>query len=176
MLIGRDRDKIAAALEGSGVAIVNAETMRDAVRAGFSRAQAGDAVMLSPACASFDMFRNYEHRAKVFIDEVQALETLDLNGLLRVGVAAKPASMPEFDYVVISVAGLLLALGLIMVYSSSIAIAEGGRYTGNQATYYLVRHGIFLFLGIVAGFICFQFPLNLWEQAAPTCSAQVSPC
>jgi len=74
VLIGRDRDKIAAALEGSGVAIVNAETMRDAVRAGFSRAQAGDAVMLSPACASFDMFRNYEHRAKVFIDEVQALE------------------------------------------------------------------------------------------------------
>ncbi|MFL6579169.1 MAG: UDP-N-acetylmuramoyl-L-alanine--D-glutamate ligase [Burkholderiales bacterium] len=74
VLIGRDRDKIAAALEGSGVAIVKAETMRDAVRTGFSRAQAGDAVMLSPACASFDMFRNYEHRAKVFIDEVQALE------------------------------------------------------------------------------------------------------
>src|SRR4051812_16859185 len=75
--------------------------------------------------------------------------------------------MPEFDYVVISVAGLLFALGLIMVYSSSIAIAEGGRYTGNQATYYLVRHGIFLFLGIMAGFICFQFPLNIWERAAP---------
>src|SRR3954469_9791061 len=75
--------------------------------------------------------------------------------------------MPEFDYVVISVAGLLFALGLIMVYSSSIAIAEGGRYTGNQATYYLVRHGIFLLLGIMAGFVCFQFPLNLWEQAAP---------
>jgi UDP-N-acetylmuramoylalanine--D-glutamate ligase len=75
VLIGKDRDKIAAALEGSGVAIVNADTMRDAVRAGFSRAQAGDAVMLSPACASFDMFRNYEHRAKVFIDEVRALET-----------------------------------------------------------------------------------------------------
>lgn len=90
-----------------------------------------------------------------------------MNGLLRVGVVAKPSSMPEFDYVVISVAGLLFALGLIMVYSSSIAIAEGGRYTGNQATYYLVRHGIFLFLGIMAGFICFQFPLNLWEQAAP---------
>jgi len=75
VLIGRDRDKIAAALEGSGVPIINAENMRDAVRVGFSLAQIGDAVMLSPACASFDMFSNYEHRAKVFIDEVQALET-----------------------------------------------------------------------------------------------------
>jgi cell division protein FtsW len=90
-----------------------------------------------------------------------------LNGSLSLGVAAKSTSIAEFDYILISIAGLLLAMGLIMVYSSSVAIAEGGRYTGNQATYYLVRHGIFLFVGIVAGFICFQFPLNFWEQAAP---------
>jgi UDP-N-acetylmuramoylalanine--D-glutamate ligase len=76
VLIGRDRDRIAAALEGSGVAIVNAASMRDAVQAGFSLAQPGDAVMLSPACASFDMFRNYEHRAEVFIEEVRALEAV----------------------------------------------------------------------------------------------------
>ena len=74
VLIGRDRDQIAAALEASGVAMVHAASMRDAVQAGFSLAQPGDAVMLSPACASFDMFRNYEHRAEVFIEEVQALE------------------------------------------------------------------------------------------------------
>ena len=76
VLIGRDSDKIAAALEGSGVAIVNAASMRDAVQAGFSLSQPGDAVMLSPACASFDMFRNYEHRAEVFIEEVRALEAV----------------------------------------------------------------------------------------------------
>ena len=74
VLIGRDRDQIAAALEASGVAMVHAASMRDAVQAGFSLAQPGDAVMLSPACASFDMFRNYEHRAEVFIEEVRALE------------------------------------------------------------------------------------------------------
>ena len=74
VVIGRDGDKIAAALEASGVAIVHAASMHDAVRAGFSLAQAGDAVMLSPACASFDMFRNYEHRAEVFVEEVRALE------------------------------------------------------------------------------------------------------
>ena len=73
VLIGRDGDKIAAAIEGSGVAILRAATMRDAVRAGLSLAQPGDAVMLSPACASFDMFRDYEHRADVFIEEVRAL-------------------------------------------------------------------------------------------------------
>ena len=74
VVIGRDGDRIAAAVEASGVAIVHAASMHDAVRAGFSLAQAGDAVMLSPACASFDMFRNYEHRAEVFVEEVRALE------------------------------------------------------------------------------------------------------
>jgi cell division protein FtsW len=90
-----------------------------------------------------------------------------VNGFLGIGVVARPASIAEFDYAVVSIAGLLLALGLIMVYSSSIAIAEGGRLTGNQPTYYLVRHGVFLFVGLMGGFICFQFPLNFWEHAAP---------
>ncbi len=74
VLIGRDGDKIAAALEVSGVAIVHAASMHDAVRAGFTLAQPGGVVLLSPACASFDMFRNYEHRAEVFVEEVRALE------------------------------------------------------------------------------------------------------
>ncbi|MBC8007501.1 MAG: putative lipid II flippase FtsW [Prolixibacteraceae bacterium] len=83
------------------------------------------------------------------------------------GVVTRPASIAQFDYAVVSTAGLLLALGLIMVYSASIAIAEGGRFTGNQPTYYLIRHGVFVFVGLMAGFICFQFPLRFWEQASP---------
>ncbi|HEY0457249.1 MAG TPA: UDP-N-acetylmuramoyl-L-alanine--D-glutamate ligase, partial [Verrucomicrobiae bacterium] len=75
VLIGRDRDKIAAVLNGCGVAIECAVGMAKAVQTAFNLAQPGDAVMLSPACASFDMFRNYEHRAEVFIEEVRALET-----------------------------------------------------------------------------------------------------
>jgi UDP-N-acetylmuramoylalanine--D-glutamate ligase len=74
VVIGRDGDKIATAIKATGVTIIHATSMRDAVRAGFSLAQSGDVVMLSPACASFDMFRNYEHRAQVFVDEVRALE------------------------------------------------------------------------------------------------------
>jgi UDP-N-acetylmuramoylalanine--D-glutamate ligase len=49
-----------------------ANTMEEAVAISANEALAGDAVLLSPACASFDMFRNYQHRAQVFVDAVQA--------------------------------------------------------------------------------------------------------
>jgi len=74
VLIGRDREKIAQALAGSGIPVSRATTMEEAVELGFSLARSGDAVMLSPACASFDMFRNYEHRAHVFVAAVKRLE------------------------------------------------------------------------------------------------------
>src|SRR5690606_13413885 len=74
VLIGRDREQIAEVLAPTGVRIERAEDMAAAVRAGLGLAQPGDVVLLSPACASFDMFRNYEHRAQVFVDAVNALE------------------------------------------------------------------------------------------------------
>ena len=74
VLIGRDRERLAQALEGGGVPISRANDMDEAVRLGFSAAREGDAVLLSPACASFDMFRNYEHRAQVFVQAVKDLE------------------------------------------------------------------------------------------------------
>jgi UDP-N-acetylmuramoylalanine--D-glutamate ligase len=49
--------------------------MGDAVAQAQARAHAGDAVLMSPACASFDMFKNYEHRAQVFCDAVRARAT-----------------------------------------------------------------------------------------------------
>ncbi|MCX7156058.1 MAG: UDP-N-acetylmuramoyl-L-alanine--D-glutamate ligase [Rhodocyclales bacterium] len=75
VLIGRDGPLIEKAIIGAGVAIENAADMGDAVRRARRRAQPGDAVLLSPACASFDMFRNYEHRAQVFVAAVRALES-----------------------------------------------------------------------------------------------------
>jgi UDP-N-acetylmuramoylalanine--D-glutamate ligase len=51
----------------------DAATLEDAVRAAKAHAKAGDAVLLSPACASMDMFRNYAHRAEVFVNTVHAL-------------------------------------------------------------------------------------------------------
>jgi UDP-N-acetylmuramoylalanine--D-glutamate ligase len=73
VLIGRDAEKIASSIESSGVPIRRARTMEEAVRMSLDAAREGDAVLLSPACASFDMFRDYEHRAHVFVEAVQAL-------------------------------------------------------------------------------------------------------
>ena len=74
VLIGRDANRIAAALQDCGVTVVYAHDMNDAVRQSRALAQSGDAVLLSPACASFDMFQNYKHRAEVFVSTVQALQ------------------------------------------------------------------------------------------------------
>ncbi len=70
VLIGRDapliREALAPALQAAGVPMLDAGSMDEAVRLATERAHAGDAVLMSPACASFDMFRDYEHRADVF--------------------------------------------------------------------------------------------------------------
>ena len=75
-LIGRDANTIAAALQAdAGADAVPRQQHADldaAVAWGFAQAHAGDALLLSPACASLDMFRNYSHRADVFIAAVQA--------------------------------------------------------------------------------------------------------
>ncbi|WP_295958265.1 UDP-N-acetylmuramoyl-L-alanine--D-glutamate ligase [Rhodoferax sp.] len=73
VLIGRDAPQIRAALADAGVALVDADSMAQAVLLASQRAHPGDAVLMSPACASFDMFNNYEHRAQVFIEAVMAL-------------------------------------------------------------------------------------------------------
>ncbi len=73
VLIGRDADTIAQAVEGCAVPLVRAGDMDAAVLAADSHARPGDVVLLSPACASLDMFRNYAHRAQVFIDAVHRL-------------------------------------------------------------------------------------------------------
>lgn len=74
VLIGRDAPLIGAALKGCGVEVAHSQDMQHAVRQAARLAQPGDAVLLSPACASFDMFRNYEHRAEVFVAAVRELD------------------------------------------------------------------------------------------------------
>ena len=69
--IGRDAEAIEAMLAGTGVPFVRHATLEAAVPWCFAQAQSGDAVLLSPACASLDMFRNYAHRSEVFIAAVQ---------------------------------------------------------------------------------------------------------
>ncbi len=73
MLIGRDAPAIREALAETGVAMTSCATLNDAVNEAAAIAQAGDQVLLSPACASFDMFTSYAHRAQVFVDAVREL-------------------------------------------------------------------------------------------------------
>ena len=73
VLIGRDAPRIREALQNQGVPLHDAADMHAAVSQAAALAQSGDAVLMSPACASFDMFDNYGHRAEVFCDAVAAV-------------------------------------------------------------------------------------------------------
>ena len=95
--------------------------------------------------------------------------------LQRLGLGSTAAAprvpnvaMPqEFDAVLLWSALGLLMFGLVMVYSASIAMAEGSRFTGYQANYFLIRHGLFLAIGMVCGVAAFQIPIRFWQQMAP---------
>jgi len=71
LLIGKDGPAIREAVVSAGVDLIDCPTLEVAVQRATEIAQAGDAVLLSPACASFDMFRGYAHRAEVFIEAVR---------------------------------------------------------------------------------------------------------
>jgi UDP-N-acetylmuramoylalanine--D-glutamate ligase len=73
VLIGKDAPLIKEAIQGCGVPLIDASTLPEAVNVAKDMAQAGDAILLSPACASFDMFRDYPHRAQVFCQAVAAV-------------------------------------------------------------------------------------------------------
>lgn len=70
----------------------------------------------------------------------------------------------DFDQILVWSAILLLSLGLVMVYSASIAITEAGRGTGGYAAHFLMRHGVYLLIGILVGLIAFQVPMPIWQK------------
>ena len=74
VLIGEDADNIDSQLRGH-VEMIRAGSMEDAVTKGFEIAQPGDSVLLAPACASFDMFKSFEHRGDVFREVVKGMES-----------------------------------------------------------------------------------------------------
>ncbi|TMH98166.1 MAG: putative lipid II flippase FtsW [Betaproteobacteria bacterium] len=85
----------------------------------------------------------------------------------RTYVFARSAPSAEYDRSLAWAALLLAATGLVMVYSSSIATAEASGYTGNNAAWFLARHGLFLAVALLAAITVFLVPARLWQQAAP---------
>ncbi|HEX9181029.1 MAG TPA: putative lipid II flippase FtsW [Burkholderiales bacterium] len=83
------------------------------------------------------------------------------------GAAARPQMLPDYDAALGWVTTALLTLGLVMVYSASIATAEGTRAAGNNAQFYLWRHGAFLAVGVVVALATLQVPMRVWQRAAP---------
>ncbi|TAG02165.1 MAG: putative lipid II flippase FtsW [Betaproteobacteria bacterium] len=77
------------------------------------------------------------------------------------------AVVREFDVTLVWVVALLLAIGLLMVYSSSIASASESRLTRNSSTYFLFRQSLFVLIGIVIALFVFDTPLKTWERVAP---------
>jgi cell division protein FtsW len=62
---------------------------------------------------------------------------------------------------------LMLAIGFVMVYSASIAMSEAEKMTGYRSTYFMMRHAIYLVIGVVGALVVFQIPMQLWQRAAP---------
>ena len=83
--------------------------------------------------------------------------------LIKTRTRPSPA---QFDELLIWTFIGLLAIGLVMVYSASIATAEASKFTGFNPGYYLMRHGVFIAVGVIAGLFAFQVPVQMWQSYA----------
>ena len=80
----------------------------------------------------------------------------------------RPRRLPsEIDLALLWSTLVLLVIGMVMVYSASMATAEAARQTGNQSSYFLIRHGVFLILALVAAGMAFQVPMATWQRWSP---------
>lgn len=90
-----------------------------------------------------------------------------MSALLGSAHSAQSHVEPDFDPTVIWLAAALLGLGIVMVYSASIAIAEAAKFTNGHVQYYLVRQLIAVGVGIVGAIAVVQVPMRYWQIAAP---------
>ena len=92
---------------------------------------------------------------------------LGLDGKLTDNLRVSRAPDAEYDRSLAWAALLLLSIGLVMVYSSSIAMAEASRYTGQNPAYFLIRHALFLCIALGAATAVFLVPSKVWQKGAP---------
>ena len=83
------------------------------------------------------------------------------------GVKPTRSRMMEYDQPLLWVAIVLLALGLVMVHSASIALPDSPRYANYRESHFLARHAFALFIGLSMGLLAFQIPVKFWDKYAP---------
>lgn len=81
--------------------------------------------------------------------------------------SVRPAIEPDFDPVIMWLVAALLGLGVVMVYSASIAIAEAAKFSDGRSHYFLLRHVVSLGVGLIAAIAVVQVPMRCWQFAAP---------
>ena len=141
VLIGVDRAQLRGPLTLAGAVVEDAGSMEAAVRAARAAARPGDVVLLSPACASFDMFDNFEHRGDVFKAAVMRLARL------------MPRKLTP-DLWLFALVVVLVSVGVVMVYSAS-AIVAAERF---HDPFFFLRKQLFW---AVAGFGCLWMAMRL---------------
>ena len=82
--------------------------------------------------------------------------------------AVKPGrtTMPSFDVSMIIAASTLVLFGLLMVYSASIALADGPRYESYGRFYFVIRHGLFILVGVFSALFALSIPMKVWQKFA----------
>jgi cell division protein FtsW len=83
------------------------------------------------------------------------------------GTRNTPMGERGFDQPLLWVVVGLLAWGLVMVYSASIALPDNPRFANYASTHFVIRHGVAMFIGLVAALMAIQFPMKTWERMAP---------
>lgn len=81
--------------------------------------------------------------------------------------SAKPARLLGFDQALVCVAVALLALGMVMVYSASVALPDSPKFERYASTHFLLRHSLQIALAVLAALVVVQVPVAAWEKAAP---------
>jgi cell division protein FtsW len=86
----------------------------------------------------------------------------------RIDVAgARPVRLMAFDQALVAVVGVLMAIGVVMVYSASIALPDNPKFANYSATFFLQRHVLAMAIAVVAALLTVQVPVSFWEKNAP---------
>jgi cell division protein FtsW len=110
--------------------------------------------------AVMSSLRNWFAHRREGLGRLPVRDNIDVAG-------ARPARLMAFDQALVAVAGALLALGLVMVYSASIAMPDNPRFSNYAPTFFVLRHLFSLLIGSVVALAVVQVPMSFWEKRAP---------